>query len=70
MSEENEIPDPKLTAEETCKPKCAAPWKAYLACAKRIEGDTSGEKHCSGWYFDYWKCIDKCATPSVFKGTK
>lgn len=29
-------------------------------CAKRIEGDESGEAHCTGQYFDYWKCVDKC----------
>ncbi|KAA3460900.1 cytochrome b-c1 complex subunit 6-like [Gossypium australe] len=31
-----------------------------LACVKRIEGDESGHKHCTGQYFDYWACIDKC----------
>lgn len=28
-------------------------------CVKRIEGDETGQKHCTGQYFDYWKCIDK-----------
>ena len=30
------------------------------ACAKRIEKDTTGEAHCTGQYFDMWKCIDHC----------
>lgn len=29
------------------------------ACVKRIEGDETGQKHCTGQYFDYWSCIDK-----------
>ncbi|OEL37554.1 hypothetical protein BAE44_0001425, partial [Dichanthelium oligosanthes] len=28
-------------------------------CAKRIESDETGHKHCTGQYFDYWKCVDK-----------
>ena len=43
-------------------------------CAKRVEADETGEAHCTGQYFDYWKCIDKCvcfhhARPTTcFKG--
>lgn len=32
------------------------------ACVKRIQGDDSGHKHCTGQYFDYWQCIDKCVS--------
>lgn len=32
------------------------------ACVKRIQGDESGHKHCTGQYFDYWSCIDKCVS--------
>jgi len=32
------------------------------ACVKRVEGDDSGQKHCTGQYFDYWFCIDKCVS--------
>ncbi|KAF3677582.1 hypothetical protein FXO37_04755 [Capsicum annuum] len=32
----------------------------HFACTKRIEGDETGNKHCTGQYFDYWYCIDKC----------
>lgn len=28
-------------------------------CVKRIEDDETGQKHCTGQYFDYWKCVDK-----------
>ena len=34
------------------------------ACVKRIQGDESGHKHCTGQYFDYWHCIDKCVSSS------
>ncbi|XP_022762099.1 cytochrome b-c1 complex subunit 6-like [Durio zibethinus] len=44
---------------------------AYLqACVKRIQGDESGHKHCTGQYFDYWSCIDKCVAPSLFSKLK
>lgn len=32
------------------------------ACVKRIQGDESGHKHCTGQYFDYWSCVDKCVS--------
>lgn len=35
------------------------------ACVKRIQGDESGHKHCTGQYFDYWSCVDKCVSVCV-----
>ena len=35
------------------------------ACAKRIEGDETGTKHCTGQYFDYLSCIDKCVSSQI-----
>jgi ubiquinol-cytochrome c reductase subunit 6 len=35
------------------------------ACMKRIHGDDSGQKHCTGQYFDYWYCVDKCVSIDV-----
>lgn len=35
------------------------------ACVKRIHGDDSGQKHCTGQYFDYWYCVDKCVSINV-----
>lgn len=32
------------------------------ACVKRIHSDESGHKHCTGQYFDYWSCVDKCVS--------
>ena len=32
------------------------------ACEKRVEEDEKGHKHCTGQYFDYWGCIDKCVS--------
>ena len=34
--------------------------RASQACTERIKRDHSGEAHCTGQYFDYWSCIDKC----------
>ena len=34
------------------------------ACEKRVEEDEGGEKHCTGQYFDYWGCVDKCVSVS------
>ncbi|TKY71288.1 Cytochrome b-c1 complex subunit 6 [Spatholobus suberectus] len=54
--------DQKRYLEESCKPKCVKPLLEYQACIKRIHGDESGQKHCTGQYFDYWSCIDKCVS--------
>ncbi|KAL3572714.1 hypothetical protein D5086_026618 [Populus alba] len=62
--------DPKKYLEESCKPKCVKPLLEYQACVKRVEGDDSGHKHCTGQYFDYWFCIDKCVAPKLFSKLK
>jgi hypothetical protein len=28
---------------------------ALQACVERIKADTTGQAHCSGQYFDFWK---------------
>ncbi|CAI5467246.1 unnamed protein product [Closterium sp. Yama58-4] len=67
---DDEPVDPKPEIEEGCRPKCVKQLLAYEACVKRIEGDETGEKHCTGQYFDYWACIDKCAAPKIFSQLK
>ncbi|KAG5246042.1 ubiquinol-cytochrome reductase complex family protein [Salix suchowensis] len=62
--------DPKKYLEETCKPKCVRPLLEYQACVKRIQDDESGHKHCTGQYFDYWSCVDKCVAPKLFSKLK
>ncbi|KAI4367460.1 hypothetical protein MLD38_023196 [Melastoma candidum] len=67
---DDEPVDPKKYLEEGCKPKCVKPLLDYQACVKRIEGDDSGHKHCTGQYFDYWSCVDKCVAPKLFSKVK
>ncbi|WJX26276.1 hypothetical protein P8452_15221 [Trifolium repens] len=62
--------DQKRLLEESCKPKCVRPLLEYQACIKRIQGDDSGQKHCTGQYFDYWYCVDKCVAPKLFTKLK
>ncbi|KAK4743245.1 hypothetical protein SAY87_001246 [Trapa incisa] len=69
MADEEPV-DQKKYFEESCKPKCVKPLLEYQACVKRIEGDESGHKHCTGQYFDYWSCIDKCVAPKLFPKLK
>ncbi|KAA8536500.1 hypothetical protein F0562_028978 [Nyssa sinensis] len=69
MADEEPV-DQKKHFEEACKPKCVKPLLEYQACIKRIQGDESGHKHCTGQYFDYWSCVDKCAAPKVFSALK
>ncbi|CAL5329677.1 unnamed protein product [Camellia sinensis] len=64
---DEELVDPKKYYEESCKPKCVKPLLEYQACVKRIQNDETGHKHCTGQYFDYWACIDKCCTQAIFK---
>jgi ubiquinol-cytochrome c reductase subunit 6 len=59
---------PKPAIEEACKPECIKQLLAYQQCTKRIEGNP--EAHCTGQYFDYWHCIDKCTAPRLFSVLK
>jgi len=68
MSDEVEIVDPKVVAEEECKPACVKYEDIYNQCAKRIEGQEG--KHCTGYALDWWKCIDQCAAPKYFPKLK
>ncbi|KVI01808.1 cytochrome b-c1 complex, subunit 6 [Cynara cardunculus var. scolymus] len=39
-------------------------------CVKRVQADETGHKHCTGQYFDYWQCVDKCVAPKLFAKLK
>ncbi|KAL4351906.1 hypothetical protein GQ457_06G026250 [Hibiscus cannabinus] len=67
---DDEPVDPKKYLEDGCKPKCVKQLRSYEACIKRIQGDESGHKHCTGQYFDYWSCVDKCVAPTLFPKLK
>ncbi|KAI5312106.1 hypothetical protein L3X38_041279 [Prunus dulcis] len=60
----------KKYLEESCQPKCVKPLIEYQACVKRVEADNNGEKHCTGQYFDYISCVDKCVAPMLFGALK
>lgn len=65
--------DPKPEIEEGCKVECLKAWNEYKACAERIKNEPHGHggpAHCTGQYFDYWACIDKCAAPRLFARLK
>ncbi|KAF8063094.1 QCR6-1 [Scenedesmus sp. PABB004] len=59
--------DPKPQLEDECKVDCLKEWHNYQECAKRIESSDHDDAHCTGWAFDYWKCVDKCVAPKLFK---
>uniref|UniRef100_A0A1J3GT83 Cytochrome b-c1 complex subunit 6 n=1 Tax=Noccaea caerulescens TaxID=107243 RepID=A0A1J3GT83_NOCCA len=65
MADEEAV-DQKKHLEESCKSKCVKPLLEYQACVKRIQDDEAGHKHCTGQYFDYWHCVDKCVGPKLF----
>ncbi|KAH9532651.1 hypothetical protein CY35_18G009900, partial [Sphagnum magellanicum] len=48
--------DTKPECEESCKPRCVKQLLHYEVW-----------KHCTGQYFDYWGCIDKCLSVSVLQ---
>ncbi|KAJ1264867.1 hypothetical protein BS78_08G034700 [Paspalum vaginatum] len=62
--------DQKNYLEERCKPQCVKSLYDYERCVKRVESDGSGQKHCTGQYFDYWSCVDKCVAPKLFEKLK
>uniref|UniRef100_A0A0E0MCT3 Complex III subunit VI n=1 Tax=Oryza punctata TaxID=4537 RepID=A0A0E0MCT3_ORYPU len=67
---DEELVDPKKYLEERCKPQCVKPLYEYEKCVKRVEKDDTGHKHCTGQYFDYWSCIDKCVAPKLLEKLK
>ncbi|XP_039824739.1 uncharacterized protein LOC120686594 [Panicum virgatum] len=68
--DDEELVDQKKYLEERCKPQCVKSLYEYDKCVKRVENDDTGHKHCTGQYFDYWSCIDKCVAPKLFKKLK
>ncbi|KAI3993023.1 hypothetical protein MKX01_009766 [Papaver californicum] len=70
MVSDEEPVDPKKLLEDGCRAKCVRPLFAYRECVTRIKDDDSGQKHCTGQYFDYWFCVDKCVAPLLFKYLK
>ncbi|CAL5098166.1 unnamed protein product [Urochloa decumbens] len=62
--------DPKNYLEERCKPQCVKSLYDYERCMKRIENDGSGQKHCTGQYFDYWSCVDKLLQSSLISSNE
>ncbi|AQK58877.1 Cytochrome b-c1 complex subunit 6 [Zea mays] len=68
--EDEELVDQKKYLEERCKPQCVKSLYEYEKCVKRVENDDTGHKHCTGQYFDYWSCIDKCVASKLFKKLK
>ncbi|XP_015886421.1 cytochrome b-c1 complex subunit 6-1, mitochondrial [Ziziphus jujuba] len=67
---DEELVDQKKDLEDSCQPKCVKPLLEYQACVKRIDGDDTGNKHCTGQYFNYWSCVDKCVAPKLFEKLK
>lgn len=64
---EQEAVDTKGDVDKKCHPGCAAVWEVYKQCETRIEEKGAGQ--CSGFYMDYFRCIDKCSTKHLFKTT-
>ena len=50
--------DPKPALEKACHTPCVPLWDNYKKCEERVTAKGDGD--CSPWYFDYWKCVDKC----------
>eukprot|EP00958_Prasinococcus_capsulatus_P002285 scaffold206_cov400-Prasinococcus_capsulatus_cf.AAC.3 len=54
--------------------KCPASLSSHhwcvQACAERVEKDTTGEAHCTGQYFDYLACLDKCVSSIQTDGAR
>jgi hypothetical protein len=60
--------DPKPALEKLCHEPCKALWDNYKACADRVA--KKGDGDCSPWYFDYWKCVDKCVSAAGSSGNR
>ena len=52
-------------------PKCAGQFEEYEACARRVAaGQVDPSKNCSGYYNEYWECIDKKNAKALFATLK
>jgi len=57
---------PELDAK--AHPKCAKQFSAYESCAQRVAaGSVEQGKNCSGYYNEYFMCIDKTNAKALFK---
>jgi hypothetical protein len=45
-----------------CRTSCLNRSWGVQKCAKRVETDETGEAHCTGQFFDFWKCQDACVS--------
>nr|GEY90304.1 cytochrome b-c1 complex subunit 6-like [Tanacetum cinerariifolium] len=70
LRSDEEPVDQKKYFEDLCKPKCVRAWLDYQGCVKRVQADETGHKHCTGQYFDYWQCVDKCVATRLFAKLK
>ncbi|XVE94006.1 hypothetical protein REPUB_Repub01dG0243100 [Reevesia pubescens] len=70
MADEEPVDQKRYLEDHRCQPKCVKQLHSYKACVKRIQGDESGNKHCTGQYFDYWSCVDDCVAQSLFSKLK
>jgi len=57
--------DMKDVIDKMCHKNCHAAWEEYEKCEARIEKKGGGT--CTGWYMDYFHCIDQCSTKTLFK---
>ncbi|EGB11359.1 hypothetical protein AURANDRAFT_69671 [Aureococcus anophagefferens] len=67
MSDEEPV-CPLPAMRKACEPKCTDAYKAYLSCVDRIEAKGGGD--CEPYYFDWLKCLDKCAMPHIMQKLK
>ena len=60
-TEDEEVINPRILLESKYSPQCHHEWSEYEACANRIKS-LPEPKPCSGWYNNYWKCVDDKVT--------
>jgi len=68
MDEDEEVVCPLPELRKACEPKCSSAYAHYKACVERITAKGSGD--CEPYYFDWLKCIDKCAMPQIMQKLK
>merc|ERR1712037_467002 len=64
MKDTSEV-DFKAGVEKACHAGCHHAWEEYEKCELRIEKKGQGE--CTGYYMDYFHCIDQCSSKLLFK---
>jgi len=71
MSAGDEPVDVRKELEEKFHSQCSKEWKDYEQCGDRVKQlPTDSGKNCSGFFNQYWSCVDHLISKELFHHLK